>query len=186
MGNPGPQHALTRHNVGFRIVELLASRGGVGLTESGWSSRVGLVRLAGLTTALIQPLTYMNRSGQALGSLLRDHPGIDLTQNMLVVYDDLDLPFGQIRLRARGGSGGHRGLASIIETVGSGTFPRLRFGIGRPHSDGQTIRDFVLGSFEGEELEALPDALGHAGDALECFMELGIEAAMDRFNAVDR
>ena len=185
LGNPGDAYADTRHNVGFRIVEDLAARHGLELSQRRWSSRMAIGQLSGHDTALVLPQTYMNRSGQALAEALEDWPGLDLSRDLVVVYDDLDLPCGQIRLRSSGGSGGHRGMESLIETVGSGDFPRLRFGVGRPEPEGRDAVDFVLEPFGEADLAHLPERIDCASLALEYFLEAGMTAAMDRFNSAE-
>lgn len=185
LGNPGDDYAGTRHNVGFRIVEALAARHAITSWRPRWSSRVAVVRLWGQETALALPQTYMNRSGEALAQALEEWPDLDLTRDLVVVYDDLDLACGQVRLRGSGGSGGHRGMESLIDVVGSGDFPRLRFGVGRPESEGRDAVEFVLGPFSESDLDGLSERIGLAASALDHFLEAGLTAAMNRFNGPD-
>lgn len=182
LGNPGPEYADTRHNVGFRIVEALARRHGIGLDDPRHAGRLGAGEVRGRRVGVFEPLTFMNRSGPAVAEVLAAFPGLDPRRDCIVVSDDLDLPTGRIRLRVRGGAGGHRGLGSLIEAIGTMELPRLRFGVGRP-PDGVEVVDHVLTAFDGEEQRALAEQIDTAVDALECFVADGIDAAMDRYNA---
>jgi len=184
LGNPEPHHAPTRHNVGFRIVRAFAARHRFSDTAARFHAEYASARVHGHDTAVLLPQTFMNRSGHAVAAALSALPEVDPTRAMLVVVDDLDLPFGRIRLRARGSAGGQRGVQSVIDAVGGEDFPRLRFGIGRPRA-GQGARDYVLEPFLAAENELIPDRLGHAVDAIDAFLEHGIATAMDRFNRPD-
>ncbi len=181
LGNPGPRYAATRHNAGFRVVERLARRHGIALDQARFRGHLGRGRARGVEIALIEPQTFMNRSGssvlEALDGLGIDDPGAAL----LVVYDDLDLPFGRLRVRPGGGAGGHRGLADIQERLGRDDFPRLRFGIGRP-PPGEDPVAYVLAPFAPDEEEALGARLECAADAVETILVEGVTPAMDRFN----
>ena len=181
LGNPGEAYARTRHNIGFQVVASLARRLGIELLQSRWKSLHGLGSCSGRNTALMLPETFMNRSGEALDLLLRDWPDFDPARDLIAVYDDLDLPCGQIRLRASGGAGGHNGMASLIDSVGSEEISRLRFGIGRP-PEGQAVIDFVLSPFTPSEEALLPPCIENATRALEHFAEFGIVSAMNHFN----
>lgn len=181
LGNPEPHHASTRHNVGFRIVRAFAARHRFGDTADRFHSEFASGPVHGRETAVLLPQTYMNRSGQAVAAALAALPQIDPMRAMLVVVDDLDLPFGRLRLRARGSAGGQRGVQSIIDAVGGEDFPRLRFGIGRP-PEGQGARDYVLEAFPASENARLSDRIGNAVDAIDALLEHGLSTAMDRFN----
>jgi len=184
LGNPGAKYARTRHNVGFRVVEILAERhGGVWLEDRALQSMLSIVEVAGKSVALMTPQTFMNRSGESVVAALERWPAVDPTTDLLIVYDDLDLPTGRIRLRPEGGAGGHNGIADILDRVGSKSVPRLRFGIGHPGSAG-TVIDWVLGPFsESEEESLLPRAIEWAADAIEASVAEGVRPAMGRFNA---
>lgn len=181
LGNPGKEYARTRHNAGFMVVERLAAR-----WATGWHSETDpAVRLAqaqrwGLRIWLAQPLTFMNNSGEAVAGLHRYYR-LELSQT-LVVLDDADLPLGEIRLRPGGGTGGHHGLESIEQHLGTAQYARLRLGIGRPAEDGRQIVGHVLGRFGGGEAEAFVPAVERAADAVECWLQAGLAAAMNRFN----
>lgn len=183
LGNPGPRYAATRHNVGFRILEALAAR-----TGDDWGSdraleaRVARVELAGQSCALLAPQTFMNRSGRCVEAALERWPAIDPEQRLLVVYDDVDLPTGRIRLRPAGGAGGHRGIGDVLDVLGRQTVPRLRFGVGRPAWSSE-VPDWVLEPFSPEEEQALPEAIERAADAIEAVVRDGLRPAMGQFNA---
>lgn len=178
LGNPGPQYAGNRHNAGFRCLARFADRHGLRFSFYRFRASLAEGRVAGRTTLLARPLTYMNESGQAVAPLVRRYQ-VDLG-NLLVVYDDLDLPLGRIRLRARGSGGGHRGLESIIRHLGTTEFPRLRIGIGRP-AHGDPI-DYVLSDFRAEEEPLVVAACERAVEAMDCWLSEGIVVAMNRFN----
>ena len=178
LGNPGRRYQGTRHNIGARVIDTLARRHHVALREEGWAD-VGALTLDGARVLLARPQTYVNVSGTAVADLRRRHR-LPL-ENLLVAFDDLDLPVGQIRLRAKGGHGGHNGMRSIIETLGSEEFARLRVGIGRP-PEGVDPADYVLSRFSKEEQAQLDEAVERAADAVEAFVRRGIEAAMSASN----
>jgi PTH1 family peptidyl-tRNA hydrolase len=181
LGNPGPRYARTRHNVGFRVLEAVAARASAALGERRFGGRFGEGLVAGERVALLAPETFMNRSGDAVAEALAALPEVEPSRDLLVVFDDADLPLGRLRLRARGSSGGHNGLADVLERLGSEEVPRLRFGIGRPASPRDTV-DFVLDSFTPGEEELLALAVPRAADAVVCFVREGAAAAMNRFN----
>ncbi len=179
LGNPGPRYAENRHNVGYQFVERLAQRHNLSRGRIMFKAHVLSGAIAGTKVLLARPLTFMNLSGQAVRPLLRWHRVA--LPDLLVVYDDLDLPPGCIRLRREGGSGGHKGMRSIIEALGSEGFPRLRVGIGRPvHGEPQ---DYVLTDFTPAEVSIMDETFERAVAAVECFIAEGIGPAMNRFNA---
>lgn len=178
LGNPGPKYAMTRHNVGFQVVEALAQRLRVSLTHEG-NARVGTGQHQGVAVGLAEPLTYMNRSGDAVATLLQAH---DLAvHNLLVVVDDLHLDVGQLRLRPGGSSGGHNGLKDIAERLGTTDYPRLRIGIGKDYAQGQQA-DYVLSPFTAQQQDVMEDALIDACNAALLFATDGLDAAMNRYN----
>ena len=183
LGNPGPDYAGTRHNVGFAVAHLLADRlkarpFETTRTYASWSARA-----EGKQLVLLTPLTFMNLSGDALAAY-RSRYGLTAAQ-VLVVVDDIYLPLGQIRLRARGGDGGHNGLTSVEESLGTADYARLRVGVGEAE-DGLKLRDHVLSGFAPGEKAALEGALAQASDATLLWAREGIVAAMNRFNARPR
>lgn len=178
LGNPGRRYQGTRHNVGARVIETLARRHGVALREEGWAD-LGTLRLDSRRAVLARPQTYVNVSGTAVADLRRRHK-VPLA-NLLVIFDDLDLPVGQVRLRAQGGHGGHNGMRSIIEALGERAFPRLRIGVGRP-PEGLDPAEYVLSRFTPQEASAVDTAVERGADAVEIFVRRGVEAAMNAFN----
>ena len=186
LGNPGPEYAKTRHNVGFMTVERLAEQASlaVGTGPVRWRLRcrahVTEVNLEGQKAILARPRTYMNNSGEAVGPLLRWY-GLSPAE-LLVVCDDLDLPPGRIRIRKKGGDGGHRGLKSIIAVLGTNEFIRLRIGIGRPEQPEQDVVRWVLGRFQAPEASSVEEALTKAVQAVRTILGAGVEQAMNQFN----
>jgi PTH1 family peptidyl-tRNA hydrolase len=183
LGNPGPEYADTRHNIGVRVLEQLARHHGIAFGEHRFASRFGVGRLRGdgLPVALLAPQTFMNRSGAAVAEAVRELSLDDPESDLLVVFDDVDLPFGRLRLRASGGAGGHRGLADVLLHLDRRDVPRLRFGVGRPPGSLETA-DHVLAPFSEAEAEQLPAAIGRATEAAVAALRDGVTAAMNVFN----
>ena len=175
LGNPGPDYADTRHNAGWMAVEKVAARIGRCREEFRGDGMLGRADEA----LLLKPLLYMNRSGPPTARLMRE-TGAALS-DLLVLADDMNLPLGAVRVRPTGSSGGHNGLASLIEALGSDQFPRLRMGTG-PRPTGMDARDFVLSSFDDAEWDAVEEMTDRAAEAVLCWMKDGIEEAMSRFN----
>ena len=182
LGNPGRKYAASRHNVGFRIVERFAAEGGVPLTSHRFEGRFGRGRVHGHEVTILEPETFMNLSGASVAEALRTLPIDDVRSDVLVVLDDLDLPFGRLRIRTRGGAGGHKGLADVLECVGRDDIPRLRFGIGRPPNPAMDPIDYVLQPFAPEEEAKLPGRIDAASRAVLAVVADGVAAAMDLFN----
>jgi PTH1 family peptidyl-tRNA hydrolase len=181
LGNPGESYAQTRHNIGFQCVNYLARRHNLEFSGKRAHARIAEGHIAGQRVALAKPVTYMNLSGQAVSGL-RSWYKIDPAQELLVIYDDLDLPFGKLRLRQRGSAGTHNGMKSIIGQLGNQDFPRLRVGIGQPPPSYDTI-GYVLGRFNKEESAELPDLYERVADAIELVLGEGLTAAMNKYNA---
>jgi PTH1 family peptidyl-tRNA hydrolase len=182
LGNPGAEYEHTRHNVGFRIIEYIAARHRIALRREGrLHAKFGVGSIAGSETALLEPQTYMNLSGRAVLATLDAYP-VDPATDLLVVYDDLDLPFGRLRLRASGGAGGHNGIGDIQQQLGRHDFARLRFGIGRPPTGEDPIAH-VLAEFSADEQAKLGAHLDAANDAVELALAEGVVRAMNRVNA---
>lgn len=183
LGNPGPKYHDTRHNIGFIVLDLYAHR--EGYTFSNVSRpcpfAVASKKNHGRHVFLLKPYTYMNKSGEAVFSLMQYYK-ISIS-NILVVHDDLDIPLGNLKFVREGGSGGHKGIKSVIERLGSNAFPRLKLGIGRPEKE-ISVEKYVLSSFNKEEKKSLERLLDVACDGLTYFLEQGIEAAMNQFNAI--
>jgi peptidyl-tRNA hydrolase, PTH1 family len=182
LGNPGAEYAQTRHNAGFLLVEKLALR-----WQTDWSNerkfqaRMAKIERFGRRIWLCQPQTFMNLSGESVGELQGFYQ-VPLP-NLIVAVDDADLPFGEIRLRPSGSSGGHHGLESIEQHLGSREFARLRLGIGRKNSARQ-IAGYVLGRFEPAENDLLEKVLERAANQVECWLTAGLQKAMSQFNGV--
>ncbi len=179
LGNPGPEYRQNRHNVGFMVADTLAETAKVPLRRVEFRALVGKGRFLGVKLVIAKPQTYMNDSGQAVAALMHFYK-IPLEQ-LLVVHDDLDLPFGTLRLRPAGGTGGQRGMELIVEKLGTRDFARLRVGIGRPPGR-MDPRDYVLHDFEAQQQELLPEIRETAVGAIRMFIEDGIEKAMNKFN----
>ena len=182
LGNPGPEYAETRHNIGVQVVQVLAARAGGGRFAKHKSNADVLEgRLAGRRAVLAVPRTFMNVSGGPVAGLLRYY-GVAPT-DLVVVHDDLDLGFGVVRLKHGGGEGGHNGLRSISASIGTKDYLRIRFGIGRPPGR-QDPADFVLKRFSGAERKELEFAVDLAADAAEALLSDGLEPAQNRFHAL--
>ena len=179
LGNPGEEYVKTRHNIGFRAVDELADRYRLRFDEKRGKARITDGTIAGQRVAIAKPFTFMNLSGQTVTALKQWYK-ID-TANILVVYDDLDLPFGTLRLRQRGSAGTHNGMKSIVQLLGSQDFPRLRIGIEQTPTGWDTV-NYVLSRFSREQEEQMPQVLGAAADAIEIVLREGVEAAMNRYN----
>lgn len=179
LGNPGARYAHNRHNVGFHVVDRLAAEAGLRFDERQNHAFMARGTVEGARVALVKPQTYMNLSGKALGPLVRFYK-IPL-ERLLVICDDLDLPLGELRLRLKGGSGGHRGLASVIEYLGSQDFPRLRIGIGRPAS-ALAPEAYVLQDFDPTQQAVMEQAYPRAIEAIRTVLREGFQMAMNRFN----
>lgn len=182
LGNPGRVYKANRHNIGFMLLDKLADQLDSNFSRVEFRALTTKTRLDSFIIHLAKPQTFMNLSGEAIGTLVR-HYKIPL-DHLLIVYDDVDLPFGALRLRPSGSSGGHKGMASIIEKLGTQEIPRLRVGIGRP--PGRMIAaEYVLRDFSRSEVELLPGIFQRGVDAILTFIQFGIETAMNRFNATD-
>jgi len=179
LGNPGREYARNRHNVGCQIIDLLARKHGLQFDQRRGKARLASGLIGEQRVVLVKPRTFMNESGQAVASVMRFYKA--QPADLLVVYDDLDLPIGRIRLRPHGGTGGHKGMASIIRQLGSQGFPRLRVGIDRPPGKMDPV-DYVLQDFSAKQEEVMVQARETAMAALECWLDSGIEAAMNQFN----
>jgi PTH1 family peptidyl-tRNA hydrolase len=181
LGNPGPEYAGTRHNIGFVLVERLAARWRAAWTlERKFQARLARAERDGRKVILGQPQTFMNDSGEAVAAVARFYqlPA----GRILIVVDDADLPLGQLRLRPEGSSGGHHGLESIEQQLGTRAYPRLRLGIGRRAEDQREITGHVLGRFEAAERKTMEEVLDRALQQVECWLGDGISEAMNKFN----
>jgi PTH1 family peptidyl-tRNA hydrolase len=179
LGNPGKKYQPTRHNLGFLVIDRIAGRQAINVREEICGAWTGEWSEGGETIVLAKPQTYMNRSGAAVGDLLRHYHGTP--QDLVVIYDDVDLPFGRLRIRTHGSAGGHRGLVSMMENLAGAPFSRIRVGIGRPPAGIETA-DYVLRPFEANEAAELDEIVNKAADAALALLRDGAEAAMREFN----
>jgi PTH1 family peptidyl-tRNA hydrolase len=180
LGNPGRAYRWTRHNMGFWLIDRLAKERGIELSRRAFLSLYGRGKIEKEEVILAKPLTYMNLSGEAVGRLLRFFKVPP--ENLVVLQDDLDLPLGKIRIRLRGGHGGHQGVKSITEALGDDGFVRLKVGIGRPSDRRQDPADYVLEPLSGEEKEDFKAAVDGGLKALEALLREGPQAAMEKFH----
>ncbi|MGI6367916.1 MAG: aminoacyl-tRNA hydrolase [Anaerolineae bacterium] len=181
LGNPGSEYALHRHNIGFQCIDALAALQAIPVTRKRFKGLVGEGRIAGRRVALLKPQTFMNDSGASV--ILASHWYKADPQNIIVVYDDLDLPFGRLRVRPGGGSGGHNGMRSIIRELGSEDFARIRVGIGRP-VHGEPV-DYVLNAFDREQAPFLKDIWSRVGEIVTSLLTQGLRETMNRYNGLD-
>ena len=180
LGNPGEEYEATRHNLGFMLIDRLFERAGGRRFRSEMAARTAEVTLAGQRALLVKPQTFMNLSGDAVKPLLERYGEGD-TSNLIVASDEAALPFGMIRVRARGSAGGQKGLKSIIERLGSGEFSRVRMGV-KPDHPVSDLASFVLAKIPRRDREMLEEVLDRAADAVEVVLAEGVERAMQRFN----
>jgi PTH1 family peptidyl-tRNA hydrolase len=179
LGNPGARYESTRHNVGFMIIDRIAAQSRIAIRQRLCDALVGEGTIEGRSVVLAKPQTYMNRSGHAVACLLRE--GAIPTDDVVVINDDLDLPFGRIRVRPSGSAGGHRGLISIAEELAGAQFPRVRVGIGRPPENCE-VTDYVLKNFTATEFEQLDEIVERAAESIRCLLREGIDRAMASYN----
>ncbi|MBK5108637.1 MAG: aminoacyl-tRNA hydrolase [Anaerolineales bacterium] len=180
LGNPGREYKASRHNIGFMLVSHLAEELGVTFSRVQSKALVTKTEYQGSRLILAKPQTYMNLSGQAVGSLVKFYK-IEF-DHLLVVYDDVDLPYGRIRMRPSGGSAGQKGMRSIIDQLGTQDFPRMRFGIGRPPGS-KGAASYVLRDFSGEDAEFLPSVLDRGVEAILTYIREDLTTAMNRYNS---
>ncbi len=179
LGNPGPRYAKNRHNIGFQIVDELAAKHGLSFDKRQFKAQIASGRIEGQRVLLVKPQTYMNLSGEAVQPLVSYYK-IELA-DLMVIFDDMDLPAGVIRLRPFGGAGGHNGMKSIIGRLGGNQFPRLRVGVGRPPGRMDPAA-YVLQDFSADEEALMAQVRDRAVRALETWLTDGIDAAMNAFN----
>jgi PTH1 family peptidyl-tRNA hydrolase len=179
LGNPGARYQYSRHNMGFLVLNRLAEASGISLHQTKFEACFGRGNIAGHPALLIQPQSYMNLSGEAVRKFF-DYFRIEI-KDVIVVHDDLDLPFGTIRLKAGGGPGGHRGLISVIDQMGSADFNRVRLGIGKPDRR-ELVEGYVLSPFPPEETGQLPRVIEKAAEMLTELVSTGIESAMCKYH----
>jgi PTH1 family peptidyl-tRNA hydrolase len=182
LGNPGDKYADTRHNIGFRVVEMLAERAGITLKKSGYQGIYGVGRMAGAEVTLLLPQTFMNKSGASVGSACKSL-GID-PGDLIVIHDDIDLDFGILKVKDGGGHGGQNGIRHIKDVLGTGDFVRVKVGIGRPREK-DDVTGHVLSRFNAAERKTLENVLAGASEAVEKIIESGVQEAMYAYNNKD-
>jgi PTH1 family peptidyl-tRNA hydrolase len=179
LGNPGPRYARNRHNVGFMVLDRLATSWKAQDWFTRYQARIANSSLFGAKIILAKPQTFMNNSGNAVKAILGAY-GVP-PEDLLLIYDDLDLEIGQLRLRRKGSAGGHKGAASVMAELGAHEFHRLRLGIGGPPL-GETVVDYVLGDFSQDQWQVMQSVIDIAVKAATCWVSAGIDAAMAEFN----
>ena len=179
LGNPGKQYENTRHNVGFNIIDILADEYGISVNKMKYKALIGEGRVGTEKVVLVKPVTYMNLSGESLAEIYNFYK-VD-TSNIVVIYDDIDLDVGKIRIRKKGSGGTHNGMRSIIKCLGSNEFPRVRVGISKP-KNGQDLADFVLSRFAKEDEKSLNESFENAVAAIDCAIRQDLDLAMNRYN----
>ena len=179
LGNPGKQYENTRHNVGFNVIDLLAKSNNIEVNKIKHKAIIGEGRIATEKVILVKPQTYMNLSGQTVVDIFQFYKVEP--ENIIVIYDDIDLETGKIRIRKKGSAGTHNGMRSIIQLLGLDNFPRIRVGVSRPEN-GQDLASFVLSKFRNEELDAIDDSLEKAALAVEAIVKEGIDKSMNKYN----
>lgn len=179
LGNPEAKYDKTRHNIGFRLVDELASRNGITFSDRKHNGLIGKGIIGGEKVILVKPLTYMNLSGECVGAVA-DYYKTE-PENVIILFDDISLDVGKIRIRKKGSAGGHNGIKSIIAHLGSENFPRLKFGVG-DKPKGMDLADYVLGRFSGQDEITVSQGLDKACEAVECMISQGLDAAMNKYN----
>lgn len=179
LGNPGREYKLNRHNIGYRVIDHIGREWGIPISHVRSKSIIGYDMFLENKIVLAKPQTFMNQSGEAVHALLRFYK--TEMDKMLIIFDDLDLPLGTLRFRPEGGSGGHKGMTSIIDELGSKSFPRMRLGIGRPRGS-MDVADFVLQDFSADDEKILQHVMIHTEEAIRLYIQSGVYAAMSRFN----
>lgn len=183
LGNPGPKYAATRHNAGFMVVDELARRHGLRFSSKQANAEVARGDIGGVRVIIAKPLTYMNNSGRAVSQLAHFYK-IPPT-HVLAVYDDIALPLGTLRIREKGSAGGHNGITSLIQHLGTQGFPRLRVGVDRPVVVQHSQIDWVLGRFSKDEQKVMDETIPRAAEAIEAILREGIHKAMNIYNTRD-
>jgi PTH1 family peptidyl-tRNA hydrolase len=180
LGNPGNKYENTRHNIGFKVVDYLASLYGIKLSKLKHKSILGEGIIQSKKVVIAKPQTYMNLSGESVIEIKRWYK-IN-TGNIIIIYDDISLETGRLRIRSKGSAGGHNGMKSIIYHLNTDVFPRIKVGVGQPLNPKYELTDFVLGSFPKDEIEIMANAIKNSTDAVQVILQAGIEHAMNRFN----
>lgn len=182
LGNPDRKYAGTRHNIGFDVVTYLSDKYNIGLSKTGFKSKLGQGFIDGEKVLLMKPQTYMNLSGEAVGEAVNFYK-LEAATDLIIVQDDIDLPPGNIRIRAKGSAGGHNGIKSIISHVGGNEFIRIKVGVGSK-PEGRDLADHVLSGFDRDTEPLIRKVIEKAGEAVLTIMKEGAEAAMNKYNGI--
>lgn len=182
LGNPGRKYEETRHNVGFEVVEILATRHKIKMTKLKFKALYGEGVIGGKKVLLVKPQTYMNLSGESVRDIINWYKVP--VENIIIIYDDIDLPVGKLRLRPKGSAGTHNGMKSVIYQIMSHEFPRVRIGIDKP-PEGWNLANYVTSKFSKEEQRKIAEVIVSAADAVEAIIDSGIDQAMNKFNKLD-
>ena len=177
LGNPGKKYENTRHNIGFITIDSLASKHNITVDKLKFKALVGEGRISGQKVILVKPQTYMNLSGESIQEVMNFYK-VD-PENLIIIYDDIDLDLGALRIRKSGSAGTHNGMRSVVQHINSTAFPRIRIGMGGPKGD---IVDFVIGGMSKAESEVLKETVDKAAEAIDCIIESGIDMSMNRYN----
>lgn len=180
LGNPEIQYGETRHNVGFKALDVLAAQLNINISKKKFRAFIGEGSINGEKIVLVKPQTYMNLSGESIYEAVKWHK-IPLS-NLIIIYDDVDLPVGKLRIKAEGGPGTHNGMRSVVDCLETEEFPRIRIGIGVPSHEGYDLADYVLGRFSKEEKPEMEASINNAAEAVKIIVRNGIQTAMNRFN----
>lgn len=180
LGNPGEKYDNTRHNCGFLTIDALADKHSISMTEDKHRALIGKGIIEGEKVILAKPLTFMNLSGESVRALV-DYYKVDYSCDVIIVYDDISLPVGQLRIRKKGSAGGHNGIKNIIAQLGSEEFVRIKVGVGEKPK-GYDLADYVLGHFSAEEKQAMKEAFDNGAEAVECILTKGPDQAMNIYN----
>jgi len=184
LGNPGREYEKTRHNIGFIVLDRIAENFGISLTQKKFDTLFGVGKIENMPVILTKPMAYMNRSGPPVQQLAKYYQ-LEL-DHILVIHDDIDILFGNLKIKSKGGHGGHNGIKSIIGATGGSEFPRIRIGIGRPDTHQKDVTDHVLGKFTPDEMHCLESVLVDAVDAAQLILKKNITISMNQFNRNNR
>lgn len=180
LGNPTREYENTRHNIGFMAIDALADKYNISVMDCKHKALIGKGMINGTKVVLVKPLTYMNLSGEAIKAVI-DYYKVDAASELIVIYDDISLDVGQLRIRKKGSAGGHNGIKNIIANLGDDTFLRIKIGVGEKPK-GYDLADYVLGHFGKEELEVMKDSLGKVDGAVNLMLEDEVDMAMNKYN----
>ena len=180
LGNPGSEYAGSRHNIGFMTADACESKTGASIKRLRFKALTDTVKVGDETVLLMKPQTYMNNSGEAVGEAARFYKVP--AEHVIVISDDISLPVGKLRVRAKGSAGGHNGLKSIISHLGTDAFPRIKVGVGAPPHPDYSMPDWVLGSFHGDDARVIAETVKKAWDAVESYILAGCDRTMNKYN----